>query len=246
MLGAVSARLARNAVVCVLVAGLVFASAATAAGSGTSLTVAKRTVSSKSMSVVVTGAGKTVYELGGESLAKLKCLTTACLKIWMPVTVSSATAKVTVAKGVPGTASVLHRVKAKLYQVMLDRHPLYTYAGDSNGSAKGQGIKSYGGSWHVVVAATAMTTGARRPAEPVRAPQRPGNTRLASSAKSARVLPASSIRPEDFSMRLRWRPRTRRTTSAVPAPTPTTAAAAGLTQLRGSRIADSSQDSSSS
>jgi hypothetical protein len=159
MFGGVSARVARNAVACVLVACLVFASAAAAAGSSTSLTVAKRTVSGKSTSVVVTGAGKTVYELGGESLAKLKCLTTACLKTWVPVTVSSATAKVTVAKGVPGTASVLHRVKAKLYQVMLDRHPLYTYAGDSNASAKGQGITSYGGSWHVVTAPTATITG---------------------------------------------------------------------------------------
>jgi predicted lipoprotein with Yx(FWY)xxD motif len=155
MFGAMSARAARNAAACALVAGLVFASAAAAAGSSTSLTVAKRTVSGKSTSIVVTGAGETVYELGGESLAKLKCLTTACLKTWVPVTVSSATAKVTVAKGVPGTASVLHRVKAKLYQVMLDRHPLYTYAGDSNGSAKGQGIMSYGGSWHVVTATTA-------------------------------------------------------------------------------------------
>jgi predicted lipoprotein with Yx(FWY)xxD motif len=162
MPGAVSARIARNAVVGVLVTGLVFASAAAAAGSGTSLTVAQRTVSGKSTSVVVTGTARTVYELGGESLAKLKCLSAVCLKTWVPVTVSSATAKVTVAKGVPGTASVLHRVKAKLYQVMLDRHPLYTYAGDSNGSAKGQGIKSYGGSWHVVPAATATATAIER------------------------------------------------------------------------------------
>jgi predicted lipoprotein with Yx(FWY)xxD motif len=159
MLNAVSARLRRNVVACVLVGGLVFASASTAASSSTSLTVAKRTVSGKSTSIVVTGAGKTVYELGGESLAKLKCQSAACLKTWVPVTVSSATAKVTVSKSVPGTASVLHRIKAKLYQVMLDRHPLYTYAGDSNGSAKGQGINSYGGSWHVVTAVIATTTG---------------------------------------------------------------------------------------
>jgi predicted lipoprotein with Yx(FWY)xxD motif len=159
MLSARSVRIARHTVVCLLVAGLVFASAAAAAGSGASLTVAKRTVSGKSTSVVVTGAGQTVYELGGESLAKLKCLTAVCLKTWVPVTVRSATAKVTVATGVPGTPSVLHRVKAKLYQVMLDRHPLYTYAADSNGGAKGQGIKSYGGSWHVVTVTMATTTG---------------------------------------------------------------------------------------
>jgi predicted lipoprotein with Yx(FWY)xxD motif len=158
MLDGVIARWARKMALGALVAGLVFASTAAAAGSSTSLTLAKRTVSGKSTSVVVTGAGQTVYELGGESLAKLKCVTKQCLKTWPPVTVSAATTKVTVAKDVPGTASVLRRVKGKLYQVMLDRHPLYTYSADKNGSAKGQGVKSFGGSWHVVTA-TATTAG---------------------------------------------------------------------------------------
>jgi predicted lipoprotein with Yx(FWY)xxD motif len=35
---------------------------------------------------------------------------------------------------------------------MLDGHPLYRYAGDNNtkGNAKGEGIRSFGGTWHVV------------------------------------------------------------------------------------------------
>jgi predicted lipoprotein with Yx(FWY)xxD motif len=37
---------------------------------------------------------------------------------------------------------------------MLDRHPLYYYSGDrgKKGSSKGQGINSFGRSWHVVKA----------------------------------------------------------------------------------------------
>jgi hypothetical protein len=48
--------------------------------------------------------------------------------------------------------SILRRVKANLYQVMLDRHPLYCYSGDKLGTTKGQGITSFGGTWHVVKA----------------------------------------------------------------------------------------------
>jgi predicted lipoprotein with Yx(FWY)xxD motif len=56
---------------------------------------------------------------------------------------------------VPGPLSILQRVKGNLFQVMLDRHPLYYYAGDKIGTAKGQGIKSFGGTWHVVNATSA-------------------------------------------------------------------------------------------
>ena len=109
------------------------------------------------MSVVVNGQGRTMYALGGESLAKLKCISAACLKTWPAFAVASASTKVTVGNGVPGKATILTRVKAKLFQVMLDNHPLYTYSGDSGTSTKGQGINSYGGTWHVVTAQYLMS-----------------------------------------------------------------------------------------
>jgi hypothetical protein len=149
----VTARRARNLVAGVLLAGLVFAATATAAGTGVSLQSAKRTVSGRSQTIVITGTDQTVYALGGESLAKLKCISAQCLKTWKPVTVPSAGTKVGVSGGVPGQVSILHRVSGNVYQVMLDRHPLYTYSGDKSSSAKGQGINSYGGSWHVIAAA---------------------------------------------------------------------------------------------
>jgi predicted lipoprotein with Yx(FWY)xxD motif len=67
------------------------------------------------------------------------------------VLVRSASVKVPVASGVPGKVTILRRVKANLYQVMLDKHPLYFYAGDTTiGATKGQGLRGPGGTWHVV------------------------------------------------------------------------------------------------
>ena len=71
--------------------------------------------------------------LTGESLAHLQCVTRQCLKLWPPVEVRSAAVRPPKAAGVPGTLSILRRVKGNLYQVMLDRHPLYFYSGDGVG-----------------------------------------------------------------------------------------------------------------
>jgi predicted lipoprotein with Yx(FWY)xxD motif len=155
----VKGRPVRAIVALALVAGLVFAAAATAASTGVSLKTAKRTVSGKSKTIVIAGTGQTVYALGGESLAKLKCISAQCLKTWRPVTVPSANTKVAVSGGVPGQVSILHRISTGQYQVMLDRHPLYTYSGDTGSSTKGQGINSYGGTWHVIAAAAAPSGG---------------------------------------------------------------------------------------
>src|SRR6516165_7440157 len=71
--------------------------------------------------------------------------------------------------------------------------------------------------------------------------------RLASSTASWAVRSTHSNGFfECGSLCARWRALTRSATSAVPALTPTTAARAGRTQLRGSRMAESSQASSSS
>jgi predicted lipoprotein with Yx(FWY)xxD motif len=130
----------------------VAATAGAALAAVTSLDAAKRTVAGKSKTIVVDNRGVTVYELGGESLAKLECISKTCFSIWPPVKVASATAKPTVGAGVPGTVSVIHRVKGGFFQVMLDHHPLYYYSGDAGhkGKVTGQGITSFGGQWHVV------------------------------------------------------------------------------------------------
>ncbi|MGO9793043.1 MAG: hypothetical protein ACLP8S_27040 [Solirubrobacteraceae bacterium] len=119
-----------------------------------SLITAKRAVSGKTQTIVADGRGVTVYELGGESLAHLQCVTRACFNVWQPLKVPSASTKVGRTPGVPGTVGIMRRVQGGFYQVMLSRHPLYYYAGDKGraGSTLGQGITSFGGTWHVIQA----------------------------------------------------------------------------------------------
>jgi predicted lipoprotein with Yx(FWY)xxD motif len=144
---------ARRLVLAGLAAAIVLALAGVAvAYTVKSFAVAARTVSGKSEKIVVDGRGVTVYELGGESLAHLECVTRACFNVWQPLKVPSASTKVTKGARVPGTVSILRRVKGGFYQVMLSRHPLYYFSPDKgrSGSVKGQGITSFGGRWHVV------------------------------------------------------------------------------------------------
>jgi predicted lipoprotein with Yx(FWY)xxD motif len=124
------------------------------AGVVSSLGVAQRTIAGKPAKIVVDRRGDTVYELSGESLSRLKCVTATCLKQFPPVLVRSAAVKVPASAGVPGKVTVLRRVRANLYQVMLGNHPLYFYAGDTTiGATKGQGLRGPGGAtWHVVKA----------------------------------------------------------------------------------------------
>jgi predicted lipoprotein with Yx(FWY)xxD motif len=99
------------------------------------------------------GASSRISRTPGKPASNLKCVTSECLKVWTPVLVRSAGVKVPVAAGVPGKLSILQRVRAKLYQVMLNRHPLYFYSAEMpTGTVKGNGIKSFGGTWHVVIA----------------------------------------------------------------------------------------------
>jgi predicted lipoprotein with Yx(FWY)xxD motif len=123
------------------------------AGVVSSFGTANRTVAGKSMTIVVDRRGDTVYELSGESLKHLQCVTAQCLKAWPPVMTRSASVTVPKSAGVPGRITILRRVKANLYQVMLDGHPLYFYAGDTKiGDTNGQDVKGPGGTWHVVKA----------------------------------------------------------------------------------------------
>jgi predicted lipoprotein with Yx(FWY)xxD motif len=150
----VSVRRARRLAAGILGAGAVaLLTGVAVAGIVSSLGVAKRSVGGKPTTIVVDRRGDTVYELSGESLSHLECVTSQCLKLWPAVEVRSPTVKVPTAAGVQGKLTILRRVKGNLYQVMLDNHPLYFFSGDTKiGFTKGQGITSFGGTWHVVKA----------------------------------------------------------------------------------------------
>jgi predicted lipoprotein with Yx(FWY)xxD motif len=127
-----------------------------AVAAGATLGTGTAQVSGKSKTVVVDSRGATLYTLSGESVGRvtrLMCVNSSCFKVWPPLK-TTASAKLTRADGVNGTLGKLRRVRGKFYQVTLDGHPLYTFAPDQGkkGSAKGEGVQAFGGTWHVVAA----------------------------------------------------------------------------------------------
>lgn len=109
----------------------------------------------KAHKLLVNAKGQAVYELTGDSAMHPKCKSKSCLSFWPAVTAMSSK-KPAVGAGITGKVGVWHH-NGK-YQVTINGHPLYTYAQDSKGSALGEGVKSFGGTWWVMTAGgTPMT-----------------------------------------------------------------------------------------
>jgi predicted lipoprotein with Yx(FWY)xxD motif len=124
--------------------------------------------------IVVDSRGRTVYELSPESTHHLLCTkANGCFGVWTPFTVPSARTKLSAAHGIKGKLGILHR--DGFFQVTLGGHPLYHFAGDqsTSGSAKGQGIRSFGGTWHTVAATATTSTPAPTSPTPTPAPPTP-------------------------------------------------------------------------
>ncbi len=101
---------------------------------------------SKSYKVLVDAkGGKPVYLLTGNSASHLLCKSN-CLNYWQAVTTTGM--KATLGAGVKGKIAVWHH--SGMNQVTLNGHPLYTYVQDSAGSASGEGLKSFGGTWELL------------------------------------------------------------------------------------------------
>jgi predicted lipoprotein with Yx(FWY)xxD motif len=98
---------------------------------------------------IVKSRGFAVYTLTGDSKRHPECTRAkGCFGIWPPVTASSAR-KLSKGPGVRGKLTIWRHDGVS--QVLLGRHPVYMYAGDtSKASATGEGIRSFGGTWHVV------------------------------------------------------------------------------------------------
>jgi predicted lipoprotein with Yx(FWY)xxD motif len=117
--------------------------------------------------VLVNGNGQTLYLLSSEQGGKLTCTdANGCTKVWPDTELPSGKTS-----GIAGTgvqASLLSTVKSpdgKLY-VTYNTFPLYTYTGDTKtGTAAGQGITSFGGTWAAItpagVAATSTSSTAK-------------------------------------------------------------------------------------
>jgi predicted lipoprotein with Yx(FWY)xxD motif len=104
--------------------------------------------------IVVDAHGRTLYALSPETMHHLLCKSSECLKFWPPLTVRSSKTKLTAGSGVHGHLGILRRSNGIL-QVTLHGLPLYHFSGDSaKGTANGEKIHSFGGTWHVISAAT--------------------------------------------------------------------------------------------
>ncbi len=104
--------------------------------------------SNSSHKVLVNSAGLPIYLLTGDSKSHPECKSAQCLSAWPAV--RSKSMKPTLGKGVKGKVAIWHH--NGMNQVTLNGHPLYTYSADSAGSASGQGLKSFGGTWWLLTA----------------------------------------------------------------------------------------------
>jgi predicted lipoprotein with Yx(FWY)xxD motif len=106
-------------------------------------------VGSKHEPIAVNAHGAAVYELLPETTGHLLCTTASgCPKFWPPVTVSKG-AKLTKGAGLKGTLGKF--THNGITQLTLNGHPLYTFVEDKGrGEAHGDGLKSFGGTWHVL------------------------------------------------------------------------------------------------
>ena len=135
------------------------AKSATTGGGAQSSSAAAFTLMTASVpgvgTVMVNGDGRTLYILSSEAGGRLTCTdANGCTAVWPDTELPSGTTS-----GIAGTgaqASLLGSVKSadgKLY-LTYGGFPLYTYVGDKGpGTAAGQGITSFGGTWTAVTAA---------------------------------------------------------------------------------------------
>jgi predicted lipoprotein with Yx(FWY)xxD motif len=137
-------------VAAVLAASVSFAAVALAGGSPT--TVGSASSAKLGKQIVINAQGRTLYALSPETTHHLLCASSECLKFWPPLTVPSISTKLKAGPSVQGHLAILHR-RGGLLQVTLRGMPLYRYSHDhARGQVNGDGIESFGGTWHAVSA----------------------------------------------------------------------------------------------
>jgi predicted lipoprotein with Yx(FWY)xxD motif len=144
---------------CTVLAGLAFAASLLAVASAASQSVSVDSANNAALAeqVTVSAQGRTLYSLTPETSSDLRCKSSECLHFWPPLTVPSRSTKLKAGAGVHGHLGILRRSNGML-QVTLRGKPLYRYSGDkAKGQAKGQGLESFGGTWHAVTASSTPT-----------------------------------------------------------------------------------------
>jgi predicted lipoprotein with Yx(FWY)xxD motif len=152
-----------------LTAAVLAVAAVGTALAGTPPTVKTSANATLKETVVVNPAGRTLYALSPETTHHLLCREAYCLEIWPPLLLPHG-AKLIAAKGVQGKLGLLRRPGGKM-QVTLRGKPLYRFDEDHKaGEAHGEGLESFGGTWHAVTASATTTPAATTPMTPAPAP----------------------------------------------------------------------------
>ncbi|HSR94280.1 MAG TPA: hypothetical protein VLK56_05395 [Solirubrobacterales bacterium] len=112
--------------------------------------------------ILVNSSGLTLYDFQKDNGTESTCYG-SCAKVWPPLTTSEAP---TAGEGAMSSKLGTSKRTDGTTQVTYGGHPLYTYSADmSPGEANGNGITSFGGSWHALdstgaeAAASATTEG---------------------------------------------------------------------------------------
>jgi predicted lipoprotein with Yx(FWY)xxD motif len=156
-------RVRRRLGVIALAIALAGVAAATAFAAGAVRVIGAEENSTLHETIAADTHGHTLYALHPETTHHLLCKSRTCLQAWPPLTVHSANVKLSAGHGVEGHLGLLRR-GAGIWQVTLGGSPLYRFSGDSGrDEANGEGIMSFGGTWHAVKAAA---HGAGSPAMP--------------------------------------------------------------------------------
>jgi predicted lipoprotein with Yx(FWY)xxD motif len=106
--------------------------------------------------ILVNSRGRAVYALTGDSARHPECTqANGCFMFWPPVKAASAR-KISRAAGVKGKLGTWRR--DGFLQLTLNGHPLYTFSQDrQKDHATGEGLHTFGGTWHVSRAGGAST-----------------------------------------------------------------------------------------
>lgn len=101
-------------------------------------------------SVLTNAKGFTLYSFAPDSAHKSVC-NGACATAWPPVRPGGGVT-------VKGAFSTISRSSGGT-QLTFRGHPLYTFAGDTAGQAKGNGVTAFGGLWHEATASGGAAPG---------------------------------------------------------------------------------------
>ena len=115
--------------------------------------------------VLVNGDGRTMYLLNSEQGGKITCTdANGCTKVWPDTELPRGMTAGIAGNGVQAALLGTARAPSGATYLTYGGWPLYTFSGDAGpGTAKGEGISSFGGTWYAVSPAGAPATPARPP-----------------------------------------------------------------------------------